>query len=390
MATVLFAWELGANLGHILPLSRVAGALGGDHRAVYAVRDLAQAEATLAAEDEMLQAPAWPEHRHLGARGPLSGYADILAAAGFGDALKLSAMMRAWSALIERVAPDVVVADHAPGLQAALQGGGIPVVAMGTTFTMPPLGYDRFPPLKGDRIPVVPEARLLDALRKAQGRRGRTPVGAILDVFRTKHRVVCGLPELDPYRGFRREEVATPPGGLPTAQPWPKERRLFAYVGGEIPNFEALMQALAMVSIPVEVFLRGESGPVPEFLRMRGITVHETPPPLGDVMARASHIISQGGAGTVAAAFAAGRPQLVIPIHDEAEINLDLLEEYGVGKGLSIATDPKEVTVKIEEFVADTELPDNALEQAHRISGRELRDGAEAAAAAIQSALAGN
>jgi UDP:flavonoid glycosyltransferase YjiC (YdhE family) len=392
MATVLYAWELGANLGHIVPLSRIAAALGNDHRQVYAVRDLAQAEAVLGPSATVFQAPVWPGHRHFGARSGgagagLASYADVLTAVGFADAGKISAMMGAWWALIEAVRPDVVVADHAPGLAAALYQRPPPVVAVGSGFTMPPLDHDRFPPLRGDRAPAVPEPRLLDAVRRAAAARGRERPADLVALFRTAGRVVFGLPELDPYRSFRREGLVAPPGGLPGPQPWPREKRLFVYVGGEAENFDRLAQALAMLDVPVEAYLRGEIGPVPEFLRMRGITVHDTPPGLAEVLARASHVITQGGAMTSAAVFAAGRPHLVIPTHDESLINLALLEQHGVARALRVSEDAAEVAAAITEFLADAAMPDAALAEAQRIGGRPLPDGAEVAAAAIRSAL---
>src|SRR4051812_888192 len=154
MATILYAWELGANLGHIVPLARIAVALGGDHRHVYAVRDLRQAEATLGPAAAVFQAPLWSDHRHFGARGAAGGlasYADVLTAVGFADATKISAMIGAWSALIGAIAPAVVVADLAPGLQGAPPGPPLRVIAVGRGFTMPPLDKNRFPPLRGDR-----------------------------------------------------------------------------------------------------------------------------------------------------------------------------------------------------------------------------------------------
>jgi UDP:flavonoid glycosyltransferase YjiC (YdhE family) len=200
--------------------------------------------------------------------------------------------------------------------------------------------------------------------------------------------VVFGLPELDPYQGFRREPVVAPPGGLPPAMPWPRERRLFVYAGTEMTNFESLLQALAVLESPVEIYLRGDAGPAREFLRMRGITVHDTPPDLATVLKNASHILSQGGAGTIAAAYSAGRPQLVVPAHDEAEINAEMLVRSGVGQTLAVTTDPSEIAARIAQFMAHPLLPDNALELANRIARRPLPDGASVAAAALKAALA--
>ena len=390
MATILFAWELGANLGHLIPISRIAQRIDeGSHRCVFALGDLAHARAVLGSEAQILQAPLWPRHRHFGAvPGALSSYADVLTGVGFADPAKVAAVAGAWTSLIELVRPDLIVADHSPGLLVALFGTGIRAIAIGTGFTMPPLDYDQFPPLRGDLAPAVPELRLLEAVRDAKALVGGKRPANLLDVFRTRDRVVFGLPELDPYQSFRREPMVAPPGGLPSAQPWPRERRLFVYAGAEMIGLDILLQALATVDVKQEAYLRGDAGPGREFLRLRGATVHDTPPPLEEVLRTASHVLTQGGAGTIAAAYTAGRPQLVVTSHDESSLNLDLLKRGGVGTGLEITENTKDVAAAIGKFIDDPALPDNALEAANRIARRVLPDGADVAAAAIRAALA--
>jgi hypothetical protein len=167
----------------------------------------------------------------------------------------------------------------------------------------------------------------------------------------------------------------------------PAERRLFVYAGDDAPNFEVFVQALAMIDAPVEAYFRGEVGPLPEFLRLRGAIVHDRPPPLSDVLPRVSHVLTQGGAMTSAAVFSAGRAQLVMPPHDEAQLNLGLLEQYGVGSPLTVGSDPAIVAADIDAFLADAGQAARAQEIAHRIATRPLPDGAEVAAAAVKRAL---
>ena len=334
MATVLYAWELGANLGHLVPLSRIANKIGEDgHNAVFAVLDLGIAAA---APRSCCQCPVaapvrGPPNAILAPRGGFASYVDILAAIGFSDPSKLAAMMGAWSGLVDLVKPDAIVADHSPALQMSMRDRGIPVIAVvGSAFTMPPLEYDQFQRYAGDSYPAIPETRLLEILRRAQAIRGCKLSGDLISAFRTANRVVFGLPELDPYRSFRHEQLTRPPGGFPTAQPWSNSRRLFVYVGGEMPNFETLAQALSVVNVPIEAYFRGESGPLTEFLKLRGAVVHEEPPDLNEVLTRCSHMLTQGGAMTAAAGLSAGRPQMVLAGHDEAELNLSMLAQNGV------------------------------------------------------------
>jgi UDP:flavonoid glycosyltransferase YjiC (YdhE family) len=240
---------------------------------------------------------------------------------------------------------------------------------------MPPVGYERLPLLRGDQAPVVPEARLLDIVRGVQRKRGRPEAASLSAAFRTGKRVVFGMPELDPYASFRRERIVAPPGGLPAAQEHPSGHCLFVYLGGEGATFEILAQALAGLDLKLEVYLRGEMGPIPTFLRSRGVIVHDTPPSLVEVLSRCSHVLTEGGALTSAAALASGRPQLVAPLHGEAEINLRLLQERRVAWRLEKAESSDQLREAIWQFVNDRPLVEQAVAEARRLAIRRLPDG---------------
>lgn len=387
MKTVLFAWELGANLGHAIPLARVAASLGGDIRCVFAVRNLEGARSALGPDSaRVLQAPVWPRHRSWSATGTLAGYADILAGIGFGEPAQLDVVVRAWRELLDLIRPDLIVADHSPALMLSLFGENTPVVAVGTSFTMPPLGLDRFPPLQADRATAMPEGRLLESARVVQKARGAGLPSSLIDIFRSPARFVFGLPELDPYRAFRNEPIHVPPEGLPTFSE-PVERRLFAYLGGELPQLELLAQVLSELDTPVECHLRGEVGSVGAFLRMRGHVVHDQPPDLSEALPRCSHVLSQGGAFTSAAALAAGRPQLIVPLHNEALLNVRLLRQYGVAQTFTPNGSRSAMQANLLQFLADPGLRENARECARRLALRPLPDGRQACAEAITRLL---
>jgi UDP:flavonoid glycosyltransferase YjiC (YdhE family) len=97
--------------------------------------------------------------------------------------------------------------------------------------------------------------------------------------------------------------------------------------------------------------------------------------------------MTQGGALTTAAAFTAGRPQLVAPLHDEAELNFSLLEQNRVAVRLPLANDAHAIAAAIGAFIENHALADRAQEMARRIVMRPSPDGAEVAAAAVRDAL---
>ena len=151
-------WELGAGLGHVQPLLSVAKALAGrGHQPVFAVKNLLEAAPLLGAEPfTVLQAPQWPPRPQGAKPFRASSYADILAIRGFADADELFPLVRAWQALIDLVRPDLIVCDHSPTLCLAAYRS-VPVVMIGTGFTVPPAEHSEFPPLQPSVAPQMPQ-----------------------------------------------------------------------------------------------------------------------------------------------------------------------------------------------------------------------------------------
>ncbi|MDZ4866322.1 MAG: hypothetical protein SGI91_03280 [Alphaproteobacteria bacterium] len=388
--SVLFAWELGANLGHVKPMAALARALAlRGAKATFAIRDLTNVrQIGKRGEFTILQAPVWPDHVHGGHNPVFASYADVLTGIGFADQNKLGAVVDAWDTVLTMIKPDLIVADHAPALQVAMLGRPQPLVTVGTPFTMPPLHLDRLPPIRADQSPALPEARLHQSVKSVLATRGLQPPARLVDVFQSDERLIFGLPELDPYRAYRNEPILAPPEPLPPFVEPPVKPRLFLYAGSEVPHLEKLIQALVTMDIDVVAYLRGDVGPLPHFLKHRGHEVHETPPPLNEILPRVSHVLSQGGAFTCQAAIAAGRPHLIMPLHNETELNFAQTSTLGVARRLDPSKDEKVVRKKIDDFLTDTQLIHNARHWALTLQGRQQGNGLHEAVAAVERCLA--
>lgn len=389
--TVLFAWELGANFGHIKPMLAIARSLVKDGtRAVFVVRDLGYARELIEdGEFAVLQAPLWPAHKHTGHNAGLVSFVDLLTGIGFAEPNKLGSVVAAWDALLDLIAPDVVVVDHSPGLLVALHQRGLPTVAIGTAFTMPPLSLDRLPPLRADQAPAVPESQLLASVRTAlDARRAPAATATLVDIFRTDERIVFGMPELDPYRAFRREELCAPPEPLPPFIEAAPEPRLFLYLGVEAPYLTPFIQGLAQTGIRTMAYLRGEVGSIPYFLKRQGHVVFDKPPELHKLLPQVSHVISQGGAFMSQAAISAGRPHLIMPLHAETEINLRAQEHLGMAQSFEPSQNENVVARKIFEFIGNPVLIRRAREAAFTVAARGPQpSGLDQSIAAIKRCL---
>ena len=131
MSRYLFAWELGANLGHLtrlVPVARLLAKRG--HEVLFATRDLLDGAQTLAQNGlAYVAAPVLGFERK--ANEPIISYPDLLAAHGFANPAKLGGAVGAWLGLIGAYKPDAVILDHAPARQRAGRFGKQPRSEMG-------------------------------------------------------------------------------------------------------------------------------------------------------------------------------------------------------------------------------------------------------------------
>jgi hypothetical protein len=186
--------------------------------------------------------------------------------------------------------------------------------------------------------------------------------------FASQARIVVGLPELDPYRSFRQEQLFAPPGGFPQLLPIP-DRRVFAYLGNETPDLPAILQAICALDLPVELFMRAADDFTQEFVRLRGKTLHMDRVDLRQTLPRISHVISQGGAAMTAMTLAAGRPHMILPLHHEARLNAAMVERMGAGFEAKSGFE-----ARLADFVGDYGLQESAAAAANVLSQRPLPD----------------
>ena len=165
MATILYAWELGADYGHVnrfLPLAERLCERG--HQVVLAVKALSRIE-TLSGTGafDVVQAPVWLP-QIIGLPEPQVCYADILLRSGYLHRDGLLGLVKGWRNLHTLIKPQLLIADHAPTALLASHGLGVPRVLYGSGFFSPP----RTTPLPSMRPwQQVPAQRLVDSERAA-------------------------------------------------------------------------------------------------------------------------------------------------------------------------------------------------------------------------------
>ena len=171
--TVVFCWELGGGLGHLMQMRPLAQELvHRGHRVFVALRLLGPAERAFAGTGVFyLQAPCDPERGAAAAKPfPVTrSFPHVLANVGWGQARALGALASAWRNMFRMLRPDLVVCDHSP--TALLASRGLPArrALIGSGFCCPPdvTPWAVYPPPPGmtPRDDDEPEALASDERR---------------------------------------------------------------------------------------------------------------------------------------------------------------------------------------------------------------------------------
>jgi len=333
---VLLAQELGLGRWHVEQLGAIARAL----EALGAVTAFALPDPAAATSGGALphgRVLAAPHHMPAATRrrvGPTRSFADILGDAGWDDPAVLAGLGGSWRFLADVLAPDLIVADFAPTLLAAL-ADRVPCVTVGLGFSLPPADVDFFPPFIESRLDLLleTEERWLDNARQALGVSAST-LPAVLDV--PTH--VTALALLDPYRGFRRGPAHGPVEALAPRTPRPtlaSGGEVFAYLAADDARTGPLLRALGRLGLPLAGHVRDASTAWLGALALDGVTLSPHPASMPEALARAALVVHHGGAGVVHQAASAGRPQLLVPRYLEQEDNAAAL----VARGVALALD---------------------------------------------------
>ena len=222
MARILFAWEMGEGMGHLVPLRRVLAALVAEgHELIVAAVDLRSARAALGhIASSLVQAP-----KVVDASFPLGrsaeGVADLLAMNGLADEPSLAGRLHAWKQLIRLFDPHLLMAEHSPGALIMAQALGIPAVHAGTGFTLPPEDEPMLFPGFDGADNREREARLRERFNRFIDEEGGTPLNRLSDLYnRVSRRFLLTFAELDhlgpreggPYLGAEHRVYGGPPG----------------------------------------------------------------------------------------------------------------------------------------------------------------------------------
>ncbi len=372
MARLFYAWEFGANFGHIgafLPLGRALRDRG--HAVSWVVTQTGPAARLLGREGfTWLQAPHATEVQ---LKNPPLTYADILLRFGYANADDLMGLVVAWRELFHLGDAQLVLADHAPTALLAARSMDLPVMLFSNGFTVPP----RLRPLPNMRPwqklsaaqLLAIEDRALASINQVLHGFGKPPLTALHQLFDVAEEALITYPELDHYdnRGPARYWGSLPNAAIGIAPPWPTTsgatKRIFAYLRAETPHVEAALQALQQSGQATVIYFPG----MPETLRSKwqapqtAHMVFVTEPVDIECAAREADLaITYSSLATTTAFLMAGKPLLLLPSHLEQFLLARRVVEMGAGRVVSAEQPAADLQTLMKELLNDPAYAQNA------------------------------
>ncbi len=398
MSRILLAWELGAASGHLAGLRPVVEMLlARGHQVTLAAQNLRNAARVFSGLDfPIVQAPRTYE-LYGGLEDPPLNYSEILMRYGYIDVLMLTALLRAWRALIQLTDADVLVADHAPtALLAARSFRNLRCIAFGNSFAVPPPVH----PAPNMRHWLdVPQQRLrnsdalvLETINQSLSS-SETPLSAVHQLFDRADHLFVGIPELDPY-GPRSVECYL---GLyvgvsgKAAANWPAGdgKRIFAYLRADFSEIDYVLDALSACGARCLIHMAGTSQVLIERYQSDRLVFSNAPVDIVSASAQCDFAICHSGTGTVNALLQAGKPMLLLP----AQLEQFLLARNVEALGAAIVVLPEEVNSAFDgalnDILENPSFSGGARALADRYREQSMQVMLECAVAVIEGRAAG-
>lgn len=340
MTKVLFTWELGMGLGHIVPIKALAKHFVAEGHEIYiALKDLKHGYSVFA--DMPITLLQSPINQSISSKEAIACYSQLLAANGFNNLDELTSQCLAWTALYDLIDPDIIFFDHSPTALVASRGLNAITVYMGTGFTIPP---DQIPfaPFQPDRLTETSKQalidheqsilsninRVLDRLKKPTLKRLGQLYGDV------NHSVFKSLPEFDHFGGRNNgnyvgvteleDEMKSPV--------WPKTsgKKVFIYLK-PFEHVEHILDELVKTDTSVIFYTNDINSKRFEAYQNKNICFEADPLDINQVAKEANIAITNGNHGTLVQFILNRVPVMMIPLHWEQQLLALRMQAQGIG-----------------------------------------------------------
>lgn len=340
MSRIVFAWEAGSGLGHILPhLSLIRALQSSGHEVVFIARDLGRSIGFLSPLGvKCFQAPLRFEPIHGMVQVPCT-YAHILHNMGFDCPHLLWGMTQGWRTLLKEIRPSLVILDHAPTALLACRTIGIKALLTGTGFVIPPI-VSPFPNLRSRAHKDLAElendeSRILHVVNRVLKHFKYKALETLCELFAGIPTCLTSFPELDPYSAEREETryygVST--DGYGDAPQWPGHDgfKIFAYLKPS-PLLPSLLGAISQQQFTSLVYIGQKNQHFAKMYTSPKLRFVPRPLNLANIGTQADAVVLNGTHNTTAQMLLAGKPIINHPLYLEQEITANSVKSLGAGE----------------------------------------------------------
>jgi UDP:flavonoid glycosyltransferase YjiC (YdhE family) len=369
MAKIVFTWELGSGMGHIMPYLFIVKALQTKgHEVNFILKDLSLANLiSETCRATCFQAPIKISPVVNPIKEPLT-YAHILHNIGFDDLGVLNGMVEGWRALFNAIKPDLVIFEHSPTALLAARGYAFKKIHMGGGFTIPAHVY----PLPNLRLWLKPdpaalrqdEDRILATMNKLLDKLKLAPLNQITDLFAADPQVLHTLKELDPYKERKNGNYYgawIDPGGEKPLWPEGKGKKIFAYLK-PFPTLPSLLTTLIKLGSPSIIYIDKLGDKLKKQFTSTTIRFADKLQDMSKIAAQCDFAILNATLNTTIILLLSGKPALHLPLYLEqwltghhvanvgAGINEPTLKPDEMAKKLAMLMESDSYTKAAQEF----------------------------------------
>ncbi|WP_103256090.1 hypothetical protein [Tabrizicola aquatica] len=371
----LLANEAGGGRGHVTTLAAAARALPPGMPCLAALGRLIYADELAGLADPIVKAPLLARPRDMvHPLGLLGGatWGDVLAQIGLADPHKVARGLAFWRSLIVEHDVSLLIADFAPlAVRAALalrdEGWAIRIVTLGTGYTSPPAGLDRFPVHLPDfsRVTHAEDATCATLNQDPD----LSPLPRLTALYDVDRPLATTFGFLDPYARPAHDRI---PPLVPASRDLASDDGIFVYFSTAELTDPALVAALAALPQPRRGYIPSAAPEVRDRLAASGMEVLDRPASADEIAQYARLIVHAAPHGTTCLAALAGVAQFGVPQHLEQLFNARKAADAGILTH-AMRGDP-DLADRISAAYSDVRLTNRACDLARNLRASHPAD----------------
>ncbi len=340
MSRIIFAWEAGDGLGHIVPHIPLIRALQvSGHDIIFITKNFSKTVMILDTLGvKCFQAPLRSEPIHNAIKFPCT-YAQILHNIGFDTPRMLLGMVTGWMDLLKELRPSLVILDHAPSALMACRILRCRALMIGSGFVIPP-PVSPYPNLRAwnQIAPSVleqDETQVLRVINRVLKHFNFRKLEALADLFDGIPVCLATYPELDPYKEWRKNAQYYGVGinGYGVMPQWPTHPgvKVFAYLKPS-PFAMQILKFLSKIKCSAVVYVGEKYRYFAERFATSAMHFASQPVNLFNVASKSDVAILNGTHNSVAEMLICGIPILNHPLYLEQLITAKKVKSLCFGE----------------------------------------------------------